>query len=145
MSSTCEKCDFQISPLIQTVTAGSKCAECFRYRYNAAETAFLYLITNQKLNIHKIGIGIAGVQNSKLEEFINSGYQVYGIWHATDKRKTYNWEQQVFKAIKAKLLSKDDNQPDPMGAWVQNWSESIDASAISLLEIERIIQNTVNN
>lgn len=143
MHSTCPTCDDQISSLIPFVTAGSKCGQCAHYRHSLDKPAFLYLISHPELNKHKIGIGIVNDKKSKIVELINQGYEVYGIWHTEDKRETYNWEQKVFKELKAKLQPQDENTPDPMGVWVRNWSESIAASAITLAEIEKIITKIV--
>lgn len=142
---SCPRCDAQLTSFVPSVTAGSNCAECSRYCHNLNEPAFLYLISHERLKIHKIGIGISGVRRSRLEEFINAGYKVYGIWHAEEKRKTYNWEQRVFKEIAAKVKPSNSEAPDPMGNWVRNWSESIEAEVITLEEIEKIIKRIVKN
>lgn len=146
MSETlCPRCNDQLTSFLPSVTAGNNCGECSRYRHSLNEPAFLYLISHKELKKHKIGIGMSGVRRSRLEELISAGYKVHGIWHAADKKKTYNWEQRVFKEIAAKVKPLNSDEPDPMGNWVRNWSEGIHAEAITLLALEKLINRIVKN
>lgn len=141
-TNTCLRCDYFLTSYIPTVSAGNKCSECSSYRYHQDEPAFLYLITNRQLNKHRIGIGLAGTENSKLEELLNDGYIPVGIWHHSDKKKTYEWEGKVFTQV-ATTLNEDKDKPVAMGPWTRDWSEYILVSAISLDVIEKIISKVV--
>lgn len=143
-TSICQRCDQYLSSSIPTLSAGNRCNQCTQYAYPQDEPAYLYLITNTQLNKHRIGIGLAGTENSKLEQLLNDGYIPAGIWHHSDKKKTYEWEGKVFKKIAA-ILNEDKDKPVAMGPWVRNWSEFINASAISLDVIEKIISEVVNS
>ena len=140
----CPKCNDLLTLYIPTVTAGSKCLECTSYRYHPDEQAFLYLITNTQLNKHKIGIGLAGAENSKVAQLLSDGYITYGIWHHGDKKKTYEWEGKVFKQI-ASHLGENKDAPALMGPWVRDWSEYILVSAISAEQIAKIINKVVKS
>jgi hypothetical protein len=143
-TSICPKCNDLLTSYIPTVTAGSKCLECTSYRHHSDEPFFLYFITNTQLNKHKIGIGTAGAENSKLAQLLGGGYITYGIWHHSDKKKTYEWEGNVFKEI-ALFLKEDKEKPVVMGPWVRNWSEYILVSAISAQQIAKIINKIVKS
>lgn len=141
-TSTCQRCDQYLSAFIPTVSAGNRCNQCTQYAYSQDQPAFLYLITNVQLNKHRIGIGLAGAENNKLEQLLKDGYIPAGIWHHSEKRKTYEWEGKVFKKIAA-TLNEDKDKPVAMGPWTRDWSEYILVSAISTEQILKIIGEVV--
>jgi hypothetical protein len=143
-TSICQRCDEILTSYIGTVSAGNRCNQCTQYAYGSDEPAYLYLITNVQLNKHRIGIGLAGAENSKLEQLLNDGYIPAGIWHHSDKKKTYEWESKVFKKIAA-TLNEDKDKPVAMGPWTRDWSEYILVSAISADQIVKIISEVVKS
>lgn len=143
-TSICQRCDEILTSYIGTVSAGNRCNQCTQYAYPQDEPAYLYLITNTQLNKHRIGIGLAGTENSKLEQLLNDGYIPAGIWHHSDKKKTYEWEGKVFKKIAA-TLNENKDKPVAMGPWTRDWSEYILVSAISADQIVKIISEVVKS
>lgn len=126
------------------VKAGNRCGGCAAYSFHPNEPAYLYLITNKILNQHKIGIGVADTQDSKLKKFLKEGFTLYGIWHHAERKKTFNWEAAIFKEIRV-LLKENKNDPELMGNWVRDWSASIEGRAIKLEVLEQIINKVVKS
>lgn len=136
-------CGAFLSPIIQEVKAGSNCQECGRYRFFKEESAYLYLLTNPKLNLHKIGFGVVKNKIRKIEEYCQDGWQAYGIWHTVDKKAPLRVEREIFKAVKAAASATASNGVDPMGKWVEGWASSISASAIALPAVVNIIEGEI--
>lgn len=138
-------CGALLSPIIQEVKVGSNCQECGRYRFFKEESAYLYLLTNPKLNLHKIGFGVVKNKIRKIEAYCQDGWQAYGIWHTVDKKAPLRVEREIFKAVKVVASAAASNGADPMGKWIEGWASSISASAISLPAIVKIIEHEIKS
>lgn len=135
----CLKCGAVLTPHIPKVVCGGNCRECGRYAYFVEQPSYLYLLTNQQLKSHRVGIGTVGKDKDHLAKLLEAGWLVHGIWHGNDKRKTFQWEKEVFEVIKAKLSLSTSDLSDSMGRWDRSWSESVSAEAISVSEIAKLI------
>ena len=144
INTQCEKCLFMLSPVVEKVLAGNSCKECGRYRFDPNELSYLYLLTHPTLKLHQVGIGTIGKDKGRLEKLLKEGWIAFGIWHG-DQRTTFLYEKKVFAQIKKIVSGKDSPGADPMGKWVDTWSESISADAISVQEIAKIITKIVKN
>lgn len=144
MTFECAKCLFLLSPVVEKVLAGDSCRECGRYRFQSSELSYLYLLTHPILRLHQVGIGTVGKDKGRLKKLLTEGWTAFGIWHG-DQRTTFLWEARIFAAIKKSANFQDSDGVDPMGKWVDTWSESISADAISALEIEKIITKIIKN
>lgn len=141
-NSQCEKCLAILSPIVEKVVAGESCQECGRYRFNVSEPSFLYLLTHPILKLHQVGIGTVGKDKGRLEKHLKDGWVAFGIWHG-DQRTTFLWEKKIFAQVKKILSAQASKGVDPMGKWVDTWSESISADAISASEIASLISTLV--
>jgi ribosomal protein S27AE len=139
----CTKCGAILTQHILKVLCGSSCLECGRYAYFADQPSYLYLLTNQQLKLHKIGIGSVGKDKDRLQQLVESGWSVHGLWHESSERKTFQWEQEVFKQLKIKLSLTRSETPDLMGRRDRSWSESVSADAISVSEITKLITKII--
>lgn len=141
-NSQCEKCVAMLSTIVEKVVAGDSCRECGRYRFKSSEPSYLYLLTHPILRLHQVGIGTVGKDKGRLEKHLKDGWIAFGIWHG-DQRTTFLWEVRIFAAIKKSLYLQEPQGIDPMGKWVDTWSESISADAISASEIASLISTLV--
>jgi len=135
----CAKCGAVLTQYIPKVSCGNSCSQCARYSYFADQSAYLYLLTHQQLKLHKIGIGTVGKDKNRMQQLIQEGWIVHGLWHEGSKRKTFLWEQEIFKQLKVKFSSFESHVPGLMGRSDRNWSESVSAEAISVSEIVKLI------
>lgn len=141
----CLKCGAVLTPHIPKVVCGNNCRECGRYAYFVDQPSYLYLLTNQQFKLHKIGIGTVGKDKDHLAKLVESGWLVHGLWHDSDKRKTFQWEKEVFKEIKAKLSLSSSDLSESMGRWDRSWSESVSAEEISVSEIAKLITKVTSD
>ncbi len=137
METDCRKCGAISVDHIPTVVCGDNCHECGRYAYRVDQPSYLYLLTNEHLGLHKIGIGTVGKDKGFLQQLIQDGWTPYGLWHAADSRETFRWEKEVFKELNSISTAK----PEPSlfhGRSDRHWVESINASAISVTELAQL-------
>jgi hypothetical protein len=140
MEPDCGKCGAILTDYIQNVTCGNSCRECGRYAYFAVEPSYLYLLSNPSLDLHKIGIGTVGKDKNRLKQLIQAGWIVHGLWHASEKRKTFQWEQAIFKELKAEI---DSTTQGLVGRWDRDWVEGIGAQVISVEALGLLISKII--
>lgn len=138
----CARCEKSLVAYLPQLPLGDNCRECGKYAFSFEEPAFLYLIFNEQLGEYKIGFGRMGKSRDRLKRDVEAGWSVLALWHTGDEKKALAWEREVFKALKAVLASPIGGE-DPMGDWVEGWSESIRASAISQVAIKKVIDQVV--
>lgn len=141
----CTQCRDLINPQIPAVSCGSNCLECGRYAHASDEPAYLYLLTHPKRKLHKIGIGTVGKDKGQIQNLINEGWLVHGIWHDRDKRRTFNWEREIFRQLEVKSSSLQSDEAGLMGRRDRSWVESVSAQFISVsalaLQISKIVKD----
>ena len=138
----CAQCGAILTEQIQKVVCGNSCNECGKYAYSAAELSYLYLLTNMQLGLHKVGIGTVGKDNDHLQQIIQSGWKVHGLWHAVDKGKTFQWEKEIFKQLHSQFDSA--GLPGFIGRSDKHWFESVSAAAISLTSLSHLMSTVVS-
>lgn len=136
---SCLKCGDFLTPHVPRVLSGNNCGECGKYSYSADQPSYLYLLTHQHLQLHKVGIGTVGKDKGLLEKLINEGWSVQGLWHDSDKRITFAWERAVFEELRVKLSVACPEAPGLLGKSDKHWVESISAQAISVSALAQII------
>ena len=108
--------------------------------------SYLYLITHDEFNSHKVGIGnVRSIKRSwedRLEKFKREGWQTYKVWQFKTGGEALKIEKAVFKVIRKDLklpihLSKEQ-MPKTEGQ-----SETVDADSITLLQLEKIIKKVI--
>lgn len=139
----CTKCGAILTHHIAAVTCGNSCKECGTYAYSADEPSYLYLLTNVQLKLHKIGIGTVGQDKNYAQQLIQAGWKVHGLWHAGDKGKTFAWEKEVFRQLKAQFDSGDAVSPVFIGRSDRHWVESVNAEAISITALAHLMSSVV--
>lgn len=143
MAQSCTKCEAILTEHIPKIPCGNSCHECGRYAFFADQPSYLYLLTNQQLKLHKIGIGTIGKDKNHLEQLLQDGWTVYGLWHAGDKGRTFQWEQAVFKQLQARFSAIASDFPGFVGRRDRHWVESISEQAISASAIAELIKKIV--
>lgn len=128
----CQKCGAILTEHIPSVRCGSSCPECGRYAFFPDQPSYLYLLTHEQLKLHKIGIGTVGSDKDLLQKLIGEEWQVQGLWHHQDKRKTFQWEKAIFKELAALISSRGPETPGFIGNRDQHWVQSISADVITI-------------
>ena len=111
--------------------------------------SYIYLITHEVLGAHKVGIGNVqeNIRKDRLRGsrgFLITGWQIHKTWNTNSGADATEIETAVFRIIRKDLnlmpyLSKED-MPITRGE-----SETISADSISLLQLEKIINNVIRN
>lgn len=109
------------------------------------QLSYLYLLTNEHLQLHKIGIGTVGKDKNHLQQLTQAGWRVHGLWHDGDKRRTFRWEVEIFKQLKAKFDATNTEQSGFIGRSDRHWVESINAQAISLTDLAHLMSAVVSS
>ena len=145
MELECTKCSSLLSEHIQKVVCGNSCRECGRYAHFADEPSYLYLATNSSLDLHKIGIGTVGKDKKHMQQLIQAGWRVNGIWHESDKHTTFRWEEEIFTQLTAKFDATNAEQLGFIGRRDRHWVESISSQAISIIDLAELLSTVVSS
>jgi hypothetical protein len=111
---------------------------------NTEQPFYLYLLTHKELRLHRIGIGTTGKDKGQLEKLIDQGWLLHGIWHDSDKRKTFQWEKEAFKQLQNHFSKASPELQGFVGKSDRHWFEGISADAISLPVITTLISQVIS-
>ncbi len=138
-------CGRIVYPAYNTIQSGQGgCSFCAPYGIKMEEPSYIYLITHQELSAHKIGIG----NNTKLKKkdrlhrlnFV--GWQTIKKWDVETGKHALEIEKEIFTHIRKNLGIPVFLAAENM-AKLGGHTETMDADSISLLELERIIQEKI--
>jgi hypothetical protein len=142
--SKCLKCAQIVYPRWNDVQKGhSGCNYCAPKGINLNKPSYVYLITHQGLMAHKVGIGNHKKLNDRLGRFRKFGWQTYKKWEFETGQAALEIEREVFRILRIELglpiyLSFDDMKK------TQGHTETVEADAITLPELERLINGVIN-
>jgi hypothetical protein len=142
----CLQCGEIVRPKYNTIQiGGGGCTNCAPVGMNLTISSYLYLITNEKLNAHKVGIGnIQDIKSrDRLVSFRKKGWSTYKVWNFDTGFDAMKIETEVLKTLRKVMnlpiyLSKED-MPGTGGH-----SETVGSDSISLLQLEKLINKVIN-
>ncbi len=143
----CVKCGNVVTPAYAGIVAGQGgCVFCYPAGINLKTPSYLYLISNEMLGSHKIGIGNHKNKKSddRLQKFVKRGWQVFQVWEFETGKEAWKIERLVFKHLRkdlnipAYLTLKD--MPVTGGH-----SETMDAELISLPSLKRMVNKIIKD
>jgi hypothetical protein len=111
----------------------------------AEQQSYLYLLTHERLQLHKVGIGTVGKDKGLLRALTEQGWSIQGTWCDSDKRQTFRWERAIYKELEAHIASLDLKEPALTGRRDKHWVEYISASAISLAAITELMERVIRD
>jgi len=139
----CLKCGRIVYPSWDTVNAGKgACRYCAKYGINYNVPSYIYLITHNQLNAHKVGFGNHKKREDRLQRFNKKGWDTYKVWQMDSGGQAVDIEKEIFRIIRKELkipsyLTKAD-MPQTGGQ-----AETMDADLITLLQLEKIIKKVI--
>jgi hypothetical protein len=139
----CLKCGKTVFPRYDSIRTGQGgCIYCAEYGINMNTPSYLYLITNDRLNSHKIGIGNYKKNNDRLTKFNKKGWETFKVWNFETGGEAWKIESSVFSIIRKELklpiyLSKEEM---PV---TEGHTETISADAIDLPALEKIVNKVI--
>jgi len=141
----CLRCGEIVRPKYNTIQiGGGGCTNCAPVGMNLTVASYLYLITNEKLNAHKVGIG--NIQDIKTRDrlfnFGKKGWKTYRVWNFDTGFNAMEIETQVLKTLRKDMglpiyLTKED-MPNTGGH-----SETVGADSVTLIQLEKIINKVI--
>jgi hypothetical protein len=144
--SQCIKCKNIVTPMYMNVCKGRGCNFCSPLGINLNIPSYLYLITHDQLNSHKVGIGnVRPIKRSiedRLNRFSKQGWKIYKVWNFETGGEAWKMESAVFKVIRKDLglpihLSKEQMLK------TEGHTETVNADSITLLQLEKIINKVI--
>ena len=142
----CLKCGRTVKPRFGGISAGiGGCKFCGPHGLDLNQPAFVYLITNEELNAHKIGVSGLDIQTDRLKAHMKYGWKLYKRLNVDTGETAYLIEQDVLTWIRKEIGLSIYllRELMPQGGY----SETVDASEIDLPTIWAKVEelNRVNN
>jgi len=139
----CLICGNVVFPRFDSIKTGQGgCIYCAEYGINMNVPSYLYLITNNDLNAHKIGIGNHKKINDRLAKFNKNKWKTYKVWNFKSGGEAWKVESAVFQIVRKELglpIYLNKEQMPVTGGH----TETISAESITLLELEKIIKRVI--
>ena len=126
-------CGKVVNPTYGSLKSGSGCKFCQIGGINLLAPAYLYLITHDSLNSHKIGIGGFASSMDRLEKHKKQGWKTYRQMDLDTAEEAYEIEQAVLTWLRNDLDLQQYLLPEQMPQ--AGHTETVDASEIDLKTI----------
>ena len=126
-------CGKNVSPTYGALRSGSGCKYCSIGGINLLAPAYLYLITHNSLNSHKIGIGGIDSSMDRFEKHKKQGWKTYRQLDLDTAEEAYEIEQAILTWLRYDLGLQQYllSEQIPQGGH----TETVDASEIDLATI----------
>lgn len=111
----------------------------FEAMIDISQASYLYLLTHPELKSHKVGIGTDGQDKGRMQRYIDQGWVSHGIWRHSDKRKTFQWEREIFAQLQLRFERDGKSKSGFVGKSDKHWFEGISADAISVPDLAVLI------
>jgi hypothetical protein len=139
----CLKCGNVVFPRYDSIKTGQGgCIYCAEYGINMNVPSYLYLITSNDLNAHKIGIGNHKKINDRLAKFNKNKWETYKVWNFKSGGEAWKVESAVFQIVRKELGLPIYLNKEQMPV-TEGHTETISAESITLLELEKIIKRVI--
>ena len=123
-------CRKTVSPTYSALKSGGGCKYCQLGGINLLAPAYLYLITHESFNSHKVGIGGFDSYNNRLEQHTKQGWEIYSQLDLDTGEEAYEIEQAVLNWLRNDLNLQQYLLPEQMPQ--AGHTETVDASEIDL-------------
>ncbi len=143
----CLVCNKIVTPALNQLAKGQGCKYCAPRGINLNVRSYLYLITNDELEAHKIGIGNERQTFNKsfdrLGKFTKKGWKVYRIWNFETGDLAWKIEQKALREVRQELKIPIFLSVEQMGKRLGGQTETVSAESITLLDLEKIIKKVI--
>ena len=139
----CKKCKKEVYPRYSSVNRGiGGCKFCATHGYDFSRAGTLYLITNDKLSAHKIGITNEDTRENRLKKHSKEGWETYKTHFFSDGNLAFEVEQEILTWWRNDLglgvyLSSTEM---PQGGF----TETVDAGEIDLSTIWNYVIKSID-
>lgn len=140
-------CGNIVNPEYSSIKSGNGgCKYCAEYGFQYSKPAYLYLITNEALNAHKIGIANpAKIKKSdRLHRYRHNGWSVVKIWNFPNGKIAEEIENELLLLLRVSLGIPPYLSSSEMGGH-KGHTETVSAESISLLKLEKYITAAIDS
>jgi hypothetical protein len=130
----CNKCNKIVTPTYTSIRIGQGgCRYCTNKGLDYNEPAYLYLMTNENLSAHKVGVANHKTRVNRVSEHQKNGWKIYEALDCLDGDSAFQLEQRVLIWLREerKLPIFLNKHQMPQGGY----TETVDASEIGLVTI----------
>ena len=138
-------CGNAVTPQYSSIKSGSGgCKYCAEYGFQYSKPAYLYLITSERLNAHKIGIANPAKmkKSDRLYRYQHHGWSVIKIWQFQNGRLAEEVENTILLHLRVKLEIPSYLTISEMNGQGGH-TETVDAEVITLIKLEKIINKVI--
>jgi len=141
----CLRCGTMVFPTLSDVKVGHGCSYCANFGFQKDKSAYLYLITHNEYNSHKIGIGNTRPEQSSLDRLHKltiKKWIIYKKWTFDLGAEASSVEKEVFRILRKEHGIKPflDKKQMPITG---GHTETVDADLITLVQLEKIINKVI--
>jgi hypothetical protein len=117
-------CGREVAPMYSSIKSGGGCKFCTNKGFQFHLPGYLYLITNDSLNAHKIGVATSEIKQDRLKVHVRHGWMLYRKLHFDLGNDAYQLEQSMLNWLRNdKNLSPAVLQENmPQGGWSETFS-----------------------
>jgi hypothetical protein len=143
-----EVCGKKVRPRLNSlqfaIGSGAGCSSCADSTFNYADPALIYLMTNEALAAHKIGI--SGDGKNRVQQHRRHGWETYKTVKVSTGEIAYNIEQEILNWLRETygwkpFLSKEEM---PQGGYTETM-DGIELNLVSIWEkVEELIRRVSN-
>jgi hypothetical protein len=128
--SLCLICNYVVSPTYTNVKRGSGCKYCAKTGFDFDSSAIIYLITNEILGAHKIGVAGTSEKNERMSKHSSQKWKVFKIMEFDRGENAFIVEQEILRWLRKDkdLMVYLSGEQMPQGGF----TETVDASEIDL-------------
>lgn len=137
----CKKCKKTVSPTLGTVRSGGGCRYCAAKGINLNAPAIVYVITHDKLNSHKVGIGAPS--GYRLTQHKRQGWEVFKTILLDTGDEAFEVERRVLFWLRIELGLPPGVLREDMPQ--RGETETVSADDISLPALWRKIQSIIKD
>ena len=135
--SRCLKCKSEVTPRWSDVRRGQGgCSNCADYGLNYQQPGYIYLITNELLQTHKIGIANSYKSrkfDDRMYQHKKRGWKLYKLINFKTVKEAYDIETKILKWLRLDIGLSFNLKASQMPQG--GWTETVDANEIDLATI----------
>jgi hypothetical protein len=140
----CLDCNNVVTPTYANVSRGHNgCRFCSPAGFRMDKASYIYLITHEEFNAHKVGIGNVKKNNDRLTRFKLRGWKVHKVWHFRTGREAIDHEKAIFRIIRKNLKLPIYLSYEQMKS-TGGHAETVDAESISLIRLQKIVEQVIS-
>jgi hypothetical protein len=122
-----------VAPQYSSIKAGGGCKFCTNKGFQFHLPGYFYLITNEALHAHKVGISTSGIKQDRIESHVKHGWLLYRRMHFSLGNDAFLLEQATLKWLRQGLGLTGVLSPQemPQGGWTETFSsDEIDLASV---------------